>query len=168
MVNEVLSQQLLKELFNYDPVTGIFTWKVFRGGGSPKVGEVAGSVNEEGYVKIKVAGKLRAASHLAWLYMTGELPEDRVDHKNTNPSDNSWDNLREATDSENSHNKRKYKCNTTGYKGVFIAPNGRQWHARIRNKGKLKFLGTFDAPELAHEFYCLAADLLHGEFANYG
>lgn len=75
---------------------------------------------------------------------------------------------RKATPVQNSHNKRKYKNNTTGYKGVYTAPNGRQWHARIRNNGKLKLLGVFDTPELAHEFYCLAADMLHGNFANYG
>jgi len=166
MPNEVLTQELLKELLNYDPDTGIFTWKVFRGGGSPKVGEIAGSPVTDGYIKIKLAGKLRAAHHLAWLYMTGELPVE-LDHIDRNPANNRWENLRKATSHQNAHNKGKYKNNTTGYKGVFAAPSG-AWHARIRVEGRLKFLGTFSTPELAHKAYCAAADKLHGEFANYG
>lgn len=164
---DIESQKQLKDLLNYDSETGLFTWKVYRGGAAPRVGEIAGTRGPEGYIVIKFQGKLKQASHLAWLYMTGSWPADQVDHKNVNPSDNSWENLREASGEQNAHNKRKYKCNTSGYKGVYAAPGG-GWHARIRDKGKLKLLGRFDTPEAAHEVYCLAADMLHGEFANHG
>lgn len=163
--NEITQERLI-ELLDYCPMTGLFSWRVNQG--PAKVGDIAGSRNEDGYIKIGLDGRIYAAHRLACLYVTGHWPAHEMDHWDNDPSNNQWKNLREATPVQNSHNKRKYKNNTTGYKGVYTAPNGRQWHARIRNNGKLKLFGVFDTPELAHEFYCLAADMLHGNFANYG
>ena len=164
----MISQDRLKELFHYDPETGLFTWIVFRGGGSPRIGTVAGSPNEDGYVKIKVDQKLYAAHRLAWLYMTGSFPSLEIDHINGQPADNRFSNLREASRTENNRNTKISKNNQSGFKRVTRNKKNGKWAAHIRSNDKQKFLGNFETPELAHEFYCLAADMLHGEFANYG
>ena len=62
---------------------------------------IAGSVTGVGYRQIQIDGIFYYASRLAWFYMTKEWPEFIVDHENENKEDNSWDNLREATDSQN-------------------------------------------------------------------
>jgi len=90
-----------------------------------------------------------------------------IDHINGDRLDNRKANLRRCTRAENAWNMGKAVTNTTGYKGVNMMPNGR-FAAQIRCHGRKYHLGCFGTAEEAHEFYCLAADLLHGEFANYG
>src|SRR6185437_14856888 len=71
-----LTQARLKELLDYDPVTGIFVWKSDR----PRVkrGDVAGGPDAWGYVKIGVDGLLFPAHRLAWLWVYGEFPAQRL------------------------------------------------------------------------------------------
>ena len=46
--------------------------------------------------------------------------------------------------------------------------DAQKWHAQIGVNGKVKHLGYFPTPELAHEAYCKGAHELHGEFMNAG
>lgn len=103
-------------------------------------------------------------------YLLGLPPEDtrEVDHINGNPLDNRRSNLRVCTRAENSRNRRIGRNNTSGYKGVHFRRQRNKWKAAIKINNKERCLGLFATPEMAHEFYCLAADLLHGEFANHG
>ena len=78
---------------------------------------------------------------------------------------NQFRNLREASRLQNNHNSASKSYVNDLPRGVAIAhPSGR-FKAYIRTGGKQRHLGTFDTPEEAGEFYQLAADLLHGEFA---
>lgn len=90
------------------------------------------------------------------------------DHINGNKLDNRRSNLRPCTCSENHRNKPKQSNNKTGFKGVTWHARARKYVAMIRIHGRTKYLGSFDDPLLAHELYCLAADMSHGEFAHYG
>ncbi|WP_108027035.1 HNH endonuclease [Burkholderia mayonis] len=90
-----------------------------------------------------------------------------VDHINGNRLDNRRSNLRVCLKSHNRKNRRINKNNASGFKGVDLLPGGK-WRAQIQYDGKQKNLGRFESPELAHEFYCLAADMMHGEFAAKG
>lgn len=91
-----------------------------------------------------------------------------VDHVNGDTLDNRRSNLRLATASQNSMNRRKGTNNTSGYKGVsFIKATGK-WRASIRVKGRMKYLGEFDTPKAAYEAYCEIAREVHGEFFNPG
>ena len=82
-----LTAERLREVLDYDPDTGVFTRKV-RTASSVKVGDVAGSLNGKGYIRIRVDGRLYFAHRLAWLYVHGEWPVDQVDHINGIKNDN--------------------------------------------------------------------------------
>ncbi|QMV33173.1 hypothetical protein 23F_00011 [Ralstonia phage Gerry] len=94
-------------------------------------------------------------------------PSIQVDHKNGNRLDNSRENLRRCIIAENVRNRKMHAGKSTGFKGVYAHRSGGNFHARITFDGRARYLGTFETPELAHEFYCLAADMLHGEFARH-
>jgi hypothetical protein len=94
----------------------------------------------------------------------------QVDHKHGSRLDNRRSQLRPATYEENARNCRLHRNSASRLKGVSFHKDGgplRKWKAQIQHNGKAKHLGMFETAELAHEFYCLAADLLFGEFARY-
>jgi len=137
-----LTQAELKELLHYSPDSGVFTRLVSAGG--VKVGDVAGGVNGQGYICIRVKGKKHLAQRLAFLYMTGEFPKDQMDHINHIRDDNRWNNLREVTNQENCVNRSKRKDNTSGVAGVSWHKNTEKWQAEIVIDGKRKHLGYYD------------------------
>lgn len=159
-----MTQEELKAYFKYDPLTGLFTWRI-----APhsrvEIGSVAGSLSH-GYVQLKVFGESILAHRAAFLYMTGKLPENKVDHKDLNRANNKWNNLREADDNQNSQNSPVKSTSLTGAKGVKLLPSGR-YQARIKVNGKYKNLGVFDKIEEASNAYANAAEAQYGEFAQY-
>ena len=161
-----LTAERLRHLLDYDPVSGVFTWK------NPpharfKVGQVTGTVNTFGYVVIVVDGKARKAHRLAWLYMTGEFPPNQMDHINRIKTDNRWENLRPATRQQNSMNCTRNN-NTSGKKGVSWDKQNGKWQARIRVNGKLHHLGFYHDIEDAAVAYKNIARILHGDFNHFG
>lgn len=68
-------------------------------------GDPAGRITNQGRRQIRIASGFYYASRLAWLYMTGEWPKDQIDHINRIKDDDRWENLREATQSQNSYNR---------------------------------------------------------------
>ena len=104
MTNSQLTVERLRELLSYDPATGKFLWRVGRQ--CMRAGAVAGATEVQGYRVIKIDGKIYKAHRLAWLYVTGEWPPEEIDHKNTDPQDNVWSNLRLATHSQNQANAK--------------------------------------------------------------
>lgn len=68
----MITQKRLKELVDYDPSTGIFTWKTHH---APKAikGRNAGQGG-----RMKIDGIGYRTTRLAWLYVTGEMPEGDV------------------------------------------------------------------------------------------
>lgn len=159
------TQERLKELFDYNPMTGDFVRKVSRSGPKAHVGSVAGCDNGQGYIRIYVDGKPYKAHRLAWLYVHGSMPKE-IDHKNLNRSDNRIANLRAVSRGQNRTNCGAYKNNTSGLKGVSLyKPNGK-WKAQIQKDGKKLALGYFDTKEEAHSAYVNAASRMFGEFAR--
>jgi AP2 domain/HNH endonuclease len=90
----------------------------------------------------------------------------RVDHKDGNGLNNRKDNLRPATDQQNSFNSRIPSNNTSGFKGVSWHKRDHKWRARITFGGKRRHLGDFNTPEDAHKAYAKASAELHGEFGR--
>lgn len=139
-----------KQLFNYDPNTGILTWKR-RIGDSPSIkvfnsnfpGKPAGSIRTItcGYKNVGIwhLGKRHLAHRIAWMIMTGEMPPGSIDHINGDATDNRWMNLRNG-EVENRKNISKYINNKSGVNGVHWHKKKNKWEARCGRK----YLGRFD------------------------
>lgn len=156
-----ITQELLRELLHYDPVTGAFVWVKARRNARP--GDDAGHCEPRGYRYISLLNHPFAAHRLAFLYMTGYWPSGIVDHCNGVKSDNRWRNLRDTTGTVNAQNVRAAtKRNQLGLLGV-IPPQGsrRRFKASIQKEGRQHHLGYHDTPELAHAAYVAAKRQLH-------
>lgn len=90
----------------------------------------------------------------------------QVDHKDRNPLNNTKENLRLCTPTQNQYNSKRHKHNTSGFKGVDFYKQSQKWRARIKINGKSIELGLYDDIADAAEAYKEAARKYHGEFAN--
>ncbi len=90
----------------------------------------------------------------------GEL----IDHKDRNGLNNSRENLRIATRSQNAMNAKLPKHSTSGFKGAHRAKGRKNWVAHLKLGQKIIHLGTFRTAEEAHVAYCEAASNRVGEF----
>lgn len=117
---------------DYDPETGVFTWLVAPAGRS--VGAIAGGSKSNGYVRIKLDGKMHQAHRLAWNTLHPDDligPDEEIDHINHDRTDNRGVNLRKVSKAENSKNQSLYKANKYGITGVGFMPEFNLWRARI-------------------------------------
>lgn len=175
-----LTQEIVRELLDYNPISGRLVWKerdikwfkhslkrtqehTCHHWNSRFSGKVAGHIGIENYWLIKLFGKSHKQHRIIWLWMTGEWPENDIDHKNRNRSDNRWANLREATRSQNRMNITKQVLNSSGYKGVSVCDFGFQ--TEIRANGIREYIGFSVDPKEAAKMYDKAAIKYHGEFA---
>lgn len=163
----MITQERLKELLDYDPATGVFTWRVARC--RVKAGDRAGYLRSDGYWMIVVDGCSPVGAHrLAWLWVHGFLPKE-IDHRNLDRADNRIAEIRVATHSQNHANTPISIRNKCGFKGVHFSADGKRakrWRAMIRVNGKLSSLGRFSTAEEAHACYVAAAEKAFGEFAR--
>lgn len=159
-----LTLERVREALAYDPKTGVFKWRVDRS--NVKAGSKAGSSMALGYTMIRLDDCQVYAHRLAWFYVHGEWPSQQVDHVNGNRSDNSWDNLRLASQSQNSCNGSLRSTNSSGYRGVSWSKEKGKWVSRIVKDRKQHVLGYFTSKEDAYFAYLKAARELHGEFAK--
>ncbi len=123
-----LTQERLKKMVTYDPLTGLFT----------KYGVACEHKDSFGYTKVFVDGKLFWTHRLAWLYMTGEWPQQYIDHIDRDPSNNRWTNLRDVSQSQNMLNQRRHPESCVFYRGNY-------WVVSVKNK----YYGCFSDKELA-------------------
>lgn len=162
----MLTQELVKELFDYNPHTGILTWKI-KPSRKVQVGDIAGSVDAGEYLVTWVKGKSYKNHRICFLWYHGYLPK-YLDHKDTIRSHNWIDNLRECTYSQNGQNRKLNKNNTSGVKGVFWHKSSKKWCARLMISGKNHCLGYFKELSDAESAVKTARIKHCGEFANHG
>ena len=106
-------------------------------------------------------------TRIIWRKQTGEDPGlNVVDHKDTDPFNDKWYNLRLATRTQNSHNRSVGSNNTSGVKGVIWDKIRGKWRARIQSKGKLLYSAYFDDLSVAAQAISEKRKELHGEFAR--
>lgn len=161
-----MTPERARELFAYDPETGIMTNRVTRCN-TARAGEAVGSDKGNGYLQVIVDGHNYLVHRLAWAIVTGEWPKKHVDHENTRRSDNRWINLRDATVSQNLQNARRRRDNRSGVKGVYWRKDKRKWCARAAVHGKVHYLGDYLTLAEAAAARRIGAERLHGEFARH-
>lgn len=148
----MVSVSKLREVLNYNPETGEFTWRTRH---VKKVwpGKKAGYF-VRGYGRISVDGKKMWMHRIAWAMHYGEHPPEGmvIDHINRDRGDNRISNLRLVPHHENTWNCEAKATSVTGLKGVSPEKHGR-WCARIRVAGKRVYIGAYDTPEEAAEAY---------------
>ena len=160
-----LTLKRLKEALSYDPVTGLFTWRI-QCAHRNTVGDVAGSSQGNGYISIGIDNNTTLAHRLAWFYVKGKWPPGLIDHRDLCRSNNKWSNLRPATHGQNNRNRPARRHSSTGLKGVTFVKRSGKYHARIMHNKRLEILGDFGSAIMAAEAYRLAAERLHGQFAR--
>lgn len=163
-----VTQERVREVFDYDPATGDLIYRRNRGGNRSK-GEIAGFICKRplrrggGYRLIGFNGREYGAHHLVWVWHHGFYPRSHLDHINLVRDDNRIENLRECTQAQNMANRNLQANNTSGFKGVTKAKTQGKWLAYVGRR----HLGTFDTPEAAHEAHKNAALALYGEFTRF-
>jgi hypothetical protein len=157
----MLTQSRLKELLHYCPETGVFTWNKTLGSRA-QAGSSAG-FNSDGYRRICLDGREYKAHRLAWLYVTGDWPDQHIDHIDGQRSNNAFANLRDVPQSVNNQNFRLAKrSNKTGQLlGVSKKKRGQGFIARLTVNRQEIHLGTYPTPEEAHQAYLAAKRELH-------
>lgn len=170
-----VSVDYLRQCFDYDAERGLLFWRrrppshfthsrQHTSSNTRFAGQLAGAVSPTGYLDVTVGGQKVRVHRVIWAMHTGAWPAIALDHANLNKRDNRFENLREATRSQNGANQPVSARNKVGLKGV-CAHNSR-YRAQIKTGIKVLYLGMFDTPELAHAAYCDAARQHHGEFAG--
>ena len=154
-----LTIERLHEALDFNQDTGVFTWKVNLSR-KAKVGVIAGSLHPDGRWRIMLDRHKHQSHRLAWFYVNGEWPSMEIDHINGVSADNRIANLRLATRAINTQNIRSaQKNNKCGFLGVMAFKD--KFHAKIRAKGRLIYLGVFKTAQEAHAAYLLAKRKLH-------
>lgn len=148
----------LRECFDYNPLTGRLTWRDrprhhFRSHGMftrfqrHYAGKPTGSVEGEGYVCIQIvydgAQRTLKAHRVAFAIMTGDWPDGQIDHINGNRADNSWANLRLASQTDNMRNRAVQRRSVTGVSGVRPMRGGASYQVYIGEGGQQTLIGTF-------------------------
>lgn len=156
----------LREVLDYNPDTGVITWKVQlnpRG----KVGTVAGT-RSNNYLQIQIDGVRRYNHNIAWMMVKGEPVPDgyEIDHIDTDGCNNAWSNFRLATKSQNQHNRGLQKNNTSGIKGVSFCKQTGKWKARVTFQSKEYSCGRHDSKESAQAAVIKKRNELHQEFSR--
>jgi HNH endonuclease len=160
-----LTQERLHELLRYDPRTGKFRWRV-RKKSNHNAGDIAGCRMRSEYWAVHIDGRRYPAHQLAYLYMEGKWGRPVVDHRDGNPLNNRWRNLRLSTHSENAANRMRMRSNTSGFKGVVFDRRRGKWRASITKQGRHYPLGSHATADKAHAAYVVKARELYGEFAR--
>ena len=158
-----LTKEYLLEIFEYK--NNDLYWRADKG--RAKQGEVAGSIDYHGYRQVKIDQKIYLCHRLVFFIHHSYLP-DCIDHIDRNPLNNSIENLRECTPSENSMNRGMRRDNTSGVKGVYWYKPTKKWKAQLFFKGKNNSLGYYESKQQAEQAVKKAREKYHGEFSNHG
>lgn len=171
MKPQLTSAKELRKLLEYNPETGLWRWRVRRRNQYFERDWFPGTLNGHDnyrYYTIMINQHSYPVSVLAWFYMTGEWKKGQIDHKDVNSLNNRWDNLREATSSQNHYNTRVRRDNNLGVKWVslFNTKYKTYYRVSIRNH-TVRYFKLFKTLEEAKTNAKEMALSLHGEFARF-
>jgi hypothetical protein len=153
----MITQEYLKEILDYNPETGIFTWKIKKNG-TKGINSIAGHIDKKGYFRIKINSISHKAHRLAWLYVYGNTPKGQIDHVNGVKHDNKISNLRIVSNRENCQNRIEHRQGKLV--GCYYNKRDKKWQAQIQINGKQTFIGLFETQREAHAAYLKALETL--------
>lgn len=148
----------LRQLLRYEPDTGKIFWRertpdLFRDGARKSARtackqwntrhagkEALACIDANGYRHGTALSISMAAHRVIWAIHYGEWPQDEIDHKDGDRSNNRIGNLRAATSALNKMNRALRRDNKTGTPGITWHHREKRWRARI---GSHKSLGYF-------------------------
>jgi len=146
--------EVIRELLDYVPETGEFTWKPralryfpderackiwnTRFSGKPALCTVASN----GYSYGAIFGENFSSHRVAWLHAKGVVPVE-IDHVNGDRLDNRLANLRNVDRSLNCRNLAIRRKNTSGQIGVSWNKAMKAWDVRV-GKDRVGFFKVFD------------------------
>jgi hypothetical protein len=159
----MLTAERARELFDYDPDTGVICWRKSLNPKRIKDGSAILPHKSNMYGRVGVDGKHYSLHRVAWLLSYGQWPDGLIDHINGNPLDNRLCNLRVVNHTQNRRNSKRPITNKSGFKGVCFEKKPRRWRAYVYVNRKRIHIGYFDTPEEAHLAYCAAAATHFGE-----
>jgi hypothetical protein len=132
-----------------------------------KVKQLKTSLTRGGYLVVSTSTdcvRTHTVQRLMWECFNGPVPDDMdIDHIDGNKLNNSLDNLRLVSKSENQWNQNR--------KGYCWYARTNKWVAQICVHGKNQHLGYFFTEDEAHQAYLVAKSRLHvigGIVANAG
>ena len=173
-----MNQKTLKECLHYCHETGLFTWRhrpishfkdarAMKSWNTRHAGELTAGLRPDGYIGVRLFNRPYLIHRLAFLYMTGTMPSEFVDHINGDRNDNRWSNIREATRLQNQQNMKMPTSNISGVVGVRWYKAYGRWEADIKASGVKYKLGYFDD---FFEAICVrkSAERAHGFHINHG
>jgi hypothetical protein len=164
MTKESISQNELLEFF--DLKNGVLYWKVSKPHSKYKAGDIAGRKVKDGYMQVCV-NRIRILNHqVVFKMFYGYVPKI-IDHIDGNIQNNSVQNLRPATTSQNQYNSKISIRNKSGVKGVSWYKKTNKWQVRVSVNGKQTNFGFFDDLELADLVAQEARTKYHGQYARH-
>lgn len=181
----LLTCDRVRELLDYDPLTGVVRWRpravtdfepvgkrsaawIAKWWNRRFAGTIAGSKHDEhGYLSVRIEGETYLLHRVIVLWWYGKWPEHDVDHKDGDPSNNRLLNLVPCSRAANMKNQRRYRRNTSGHTGVHWHRHKRKWIAAIGVAGKNVHLGAFDKKDDAIAARAQAA-IQHGFSVRHG
>lgn len=159
MTKPLPSVETLRKLLAYNPETGVLTWlmrtpEMFAGATQEHrrswcarwnkryAGTVAGALQTDGYLQVKVHNRPMLAHRLAWAIHYGKWP-DCVGHIDEDLSNNRILNLRSTSRQICQRNQKRHSRNTSGRTGVSWSRVRSVWTAQIKIGEKSLYLGSF-------------------------
>lgn len=154
------SQEVLRQLLDYDPDTGKLFWKergpewfedskydadrVAHWWNARFAGKEAFcTFDAKGYPYGFIMNRRVAKHRVVWCLINGEIIGE-IDHIDGDPSHDKIENLRDVTRQANMRNKRTYSRNTSGFRGVYWAKAQNKWRVALSVGGKERHCGYFE------------------------
>lgn len=173
-----LTQELLKELIDYNPDTGVFTWKerplsMFKCERDCKAwnarykNKVAGCsyINWKNKVNaISIKPKTYLCHILTYFYMNGNWPKEDIDCIDGDFTNLKWNNIRECTRTDSNY-KQINPQRENKLMGISFIKERNKYESKIKIKGKTIHLGRFNTQEEAHQAYVDAKRQISPEFS---